>query len=111
MSFWSAKYATSRQPALLKAGFKEEDLPGLAVYGPVGCDACNGGYKGRVGIYQVMPVTEEIGAIIMRGGNQLDIEKQARKEGVPDLRQAGLMEGKDGVTSMEEREERTQKYS
>jgi type IV pilus assembly protein PilB len=95
------------KPALLKAGFKEEDLPGLVVYGPVGCDACNGGYKGRVGIYQVMPVTEEIGAIIMRGGNQLDIEKQSRKEGVPDLRMAGLMKVKAGVTSLEEVEAAT----
>ncbi len=88
--------------ALLKAGFKEEDLNGLTVYGPVGCDACNGGYKGRVGIYQVMPVSEEIGAIIMRGGNQLDIELQARKEGIPDLRQSGLKKVKDGVTSLDE---------
>ncbi|GAB4507263.1 MAG: type IV-A pilus assembly ATPase PilB [Sulfuricaulis sp.] len=95
------------KPALLKAGFKEEDLPGLVVNGPVGCDACNGGYKGRVGIYQVMPVSEEIGAIIMRGGNQLDIELQARKEGVPDLRQAGLMKVKQGVTSLEEIETAT----
>jgi MSHA biogenesis protein MshE len=95
------------KPALLKAGFREEDLAGLTVYGPVGCDACNGGYKGRVGIYQVMPVTEDIGAIIMRGGNQLDIEKQARKEGVPDLRQAGLMKIKAGVTSLEEIEAAT----
>jgi len=95
------------KPALLKSGFKEEDLPGLVVYGPVGCDVCNGGYKGRVGIYQVMPVTEEIGAIIMRGGNQLDIEKQAKKEGVPDLRQAGLMKVKAGVTSLEEVEAAT----
>ncbi len=95
------------KPALLKAGFKEEDLPGLVVNGPVGCDACNGGYKGRVGIYQVMPVSEEIGAIIMRGGNQLDIELQAKKEGVPDLRQAGLMKVKQGVTSLEEVETAT----
>lgn len=95
------------KPALLKAGFKEEELNGLVVYGPVGCDACNGGYKGRVGIYQVMPVSEEIGAIIMRGGNQLDIEMQARKEGVPDLRQAGLKKVKNGVTSLEEIESAT----
>jgi type IV pilus assembly protein PilB len=95
------------KPALLKAGFKEENLKGLSVYGPVGCDGCNAGYKGRVGIYQVMPVTEEIGAIIMRGGNQLDIELQAKKEGVPDLRQAGLMKVKAGVTSLEEVETAT----
>ncbi|MDH3310397.1 MAG: type IV-A pilus assembly ATPase PilB [Gammaproteobacteria bacterium] len=95
------------KPALLKAGFKEEDVNGLTVFGPVGCDACNGGYKGRVGIYQVMPVTEAIGAIIMRGGNQLDIELQARKDGVPDLRQAGLMKVKQGITSLEEVETAT----
>lgn len=95
------------KPALLKAGFKEEDMNGLTVFGPVGCDACNAGYKGRVGIYQVMPVTEEIGAIIMRGGNQLDIELQAKKDGVPDLRQAGLMKVKQGITSLEEVETAT----
>ena len=95
------------KPALLKAGFKEEDLTGLVVYGAVGCDACNSGYKGRVGIYQVMPVSEEIGAIIMRGGNQLDIELQARKEGVPDLRQAGLKKVRNGITSLEEVETAT----
>jgi type IV pilus assembly protein PilB len=97
-----------KQPAdipkhsLLKAGFKETELNGLTIYGPVGCDACNQGYKGRVGIYQVMPVTEAIGAIIMRGGNQLDIEQQARKEGVQNLREAGLKKVRDGVTSLEE---------
>ena len=88
--------------SLLKAGFKEEELNGLIVYGAVGCDLCNAGYKGRVGIYQVMPVSEEIGAIIMRGGNQLDIELQAKKEGIPDLRQSGLKKVKDGVTSLDE---------
>jgi type IV pilus assembly protein PilB len=88
--------------ALLRAGFQESDLDGLVLYGPVGCDICNGGYKGRVGIYQVMPVSEAIGEIIMRGGNQLDIERQAKNEGVPDLRQAGLKKVRDGVTSLEE---------
>ena len=93
--------------ALLKAGFKEEELSGLTVYSAVGCDSCNGGYKGRVGIYQVMPVTPEIGSIIMRGGNQLDIEQQAKKENVPDLRQAGLKKVKDGITSLDEIERAT----
>ena len=93
--------------ALLKAGFKEEDLNGLVIYGAVGCDACNGGYKGRVGIYQVMPVTPAIGEIIMRGGNQLDIQKQAEKEGVPDLRRSGLKKVKDGVTTLDEVERAT----
>jgi type IV pilus assembly protein PilB len=93
--------------ALLKAGFREEDLNGLVIHGAVGCDACNGGYKGRVGIYQVMPVTPAIGEIIMRGGNQLDIQKQAEKEGVPDLRRSGLKKVKDGVTTLDEVERAT----
>jgi type IV pilus assembly protein PilB len=88
--------------SLQKAGVKENELDGFKVYGPVGCDACNGGYKGRVGIYQVMPVSEAIGAIIMRGGNQLDIEAQARKEGIQNLRDAGLKKARDGVTSLDE---------
>ncbi len=88
--------------ALLRAGFNESEIDGLTIYEPVGCDACNGGYKGRVGIYQVMPVSEAIGEIIMRGGNQLDIERQALKEGVPTMRQAGLKKVRDGITSLEE---------
>ncbi|MFP5350259.1 MAG: type IV-A pilus assembly ATPase PilB [Gammaproteobacteria bacterium] len=90
------------KPALIKAGFAESELPGLTLYGPVGCDQCNKGYKGRVGIYEVMPVTEAIGEIIMRGGNQLDIEKQARKEGVSFLRESGLRKVREGITSLEE---------
>ncbi|OGI48854.1 MAG: type IV-A pilus assembly ATPase PilB [Candidatus Muproteobacteria bacterium RBG_16_65_34] len=93
--------------ALLKAGFKENELDGLTIYGAVGCSACNNGYKGRVGIYQVMPVSATTGEIIMRGGNQIDIEQQARKEGIPDLRQSGLKKVKDGVTSLEEIESTT----
>ena len=93
--------------ALLKAGFREEDLNGLVVHGAVGCDSCNGGYKGRVGIYQVMPVSPAIGEIIMRGGNQLDIQKQAEKEGIPDLRRSGLKKVMDGVTSLDEVERAT----
>ena len=90
--------------ALLKAGYKEAELPELKIYGPVGCDQCNEGYKGRVGIYQVMPVSEAIGAIIMRGGNALDIEHQARKDGVPNLRESALKKVRDGVTSLAELE-------
>jgi len=90
------------EPALLKAGFRPEEIGKLQIYGPVGCDACNKGYKGRVGIYQVMPVSEEIGNIIMRGGNQLDIEIQAQKEGISDLRQSGLNKVRQGITSLEE---------
>lgn len=90
------------KPALLKAGFAETELANLTLYGPVGCDQCNKGYKGRVGIYEVMPVTEAIGEIIMRGGNQIDIERQARKDGVSFLRDSGLRKVRDGVTSLEE---------
>ena len=95
------------KPALLKAGFKENELDKLTVYGAVGCDACSDGYKGRVGIYQVMPVSEAIGAIIMRGGNQLDIEMQSKKEGVLNLREAGLKKVREGVTSLDEIERAT----
>ena len=88
--------------ALLEEGFREDELPGLTIYGPVGCDQCAEGYKGRVGIYQVMPVSEAIGRIIMENGNAMQIADQARKEGVADLRQSGLKKVRDGVTSLEE---------
>jgi type IV pilus assembly protein PilB len=89
--------------ALLEEGFTEEEIKaGLKIYGPKGCDQCNEGYKGRVGIYQVMPVTEAIGKIIMEGGNDMDIATQAEKEGVADLRKSGLKKVKDGLTSLEE---------
>jgi type IV pilus assembly protein PilB len=89
--------------ALLEEGFSEEEIKaGLKIYGPKGCDQCNEGYKGRVGIYQVMPVTEAIGKIIMEGGNDMDIATQAEKEGVADLRKSGLKKVKDGLTSLEE---------
>jgi type IV pilus assembly protein PilB len=90
------------EQALLKAGFQPSEIGKLTVYGPAGCDLCNKGYKGRVGIYQVMPMSEAIGDIIMRGGNQRDIEVQAHKEGVSDLRRSGLQKVRDGVTSLEE---------
>jgi type IV pilus assembly protein PilB len=88
--------------ALLDAGFKENELPGLKVYKPIGCDQCNGGYKGRVGIYQVMPISEEMGRIIMEGGNSIQLADQAEKEGIRDLRRSGLMKVKQGLTSLEE---------
>ncbi|HUW99072.1 MAG TPA: type IV-A pilus assembly ATPase PilB [Acidiferrobacter sp.] len=88
--------------ALLQAGFTEAELPDLHLYEPGGCDQCNGGYKGRVGIYQVMPVTPAIGLIIMDGGNPTDIAKQAHKEGIADLRQSGLKKVKEGITSLAE---------
>ena len=90
--------------ALLNAGFTEDDLDGTwKPYGPGGCDRCKGtGYKGRVGIYQVMPVTEEIQRIILGGGTSLDIAAQAAREGVNDLRRSGLLKAKQGLTSLEE---------
>ena len=88
--------------ALLEEGFREDEIKDLTLYAPVGCDQCADGYKGRVGIYQVMPVTEAIGRIIMENGNAMDIADQARKEGIPDLRESGLKKVKDGVTSLDE---------
>ena len=89
--------------ALLKEGFQEADVrAGMKIYGPKGCSNCSDGYKGRCGIYQVMPVTEAIGRIIMEGGNAIDISDQAKKEGVWDLRRAGLEKVKQGLTSIEE---------
>ncbi|MEO8858096.1 MAG: type IV-A pilus assembly ATPase PilB, partial [Burkholderiaceae bacterium] len=91
------------QKALLDAGFKAHELDGTwSAYRPVGCSACNGGYKGRLGIYQVMPITEEIQRIILRDGSALDIAEQAAKEGVNSLRRAGLHKVKQGMTSLEE---------
>jgi len=88
--------------ALVEEGFKEQDLDGLQLFGPVGCDQCADGYKGRVGIYQVMPVSDAMGRIIMENGNSMQLADQARKEGVADLRESGLKKVKDGITSLEE---------
>ena len=89
--------------ALLKEGFSEADVEaGLTIYGPKGCSNCTDGYKGRVGIYQVMPVSEAIGRIILAGGSAVDIADQAAKEGVWDLRRSGLEKVKQGITSIEE---------
>ena len=90
--------------ALLNAGYTEADIDGTwTLYGPGSCDRCKGsGYKGRVGIYQVMPVTEEIQRIILAGGNALDIAAQAAREGVKDLRRSGLIKAMQGVTSLDE---------
>jgi type IV pilus assembly protein PilB len=98
------KPANIPKEALLKAGYKETDLKDLRIYSPNpdGCDSCSHGYKGRVGVYQVMPISEGISAIIMRGGNALDIEMQAKKDGIPDLRESALKKVRDGLTSLEE---------
>lgn len=90
--------------ALLDAGFAPEDLDGSwHPYGPVGCDACQGrGFKGRVGIYQVMPISEEMSSIILNQGSSANIAAQAKREGIRDLRQSGLLKVKQGLTSLEE---------
>jgi type IV pilus assembly protein PilB len=89
--------------ALKRAGFKDEDLDGSwRPYRAVGCSACNNGYRGRVGIYQVMPITEAIQTIILSEGTALDIARQAQAEGVRDLRQSALVKVRAGVTTLEE---------
>jgi len=90
--------------ALLKEGFSEEQIamPDFKVYKAVGCSQCTDGYKGRIGIYEVLPVTEAIGRIILEGGSAPHIRDQARKDGVWDLRTAGLKKCRDGLTSLEE---------
>lgn len=98
-----------KQPAdiphetLLEAGFTDEEVDGTwTPYRPVGCNACNNGYKGRVGIYQVMPISDEIQRIILRDGSSMEIAEQSKREGVKSLRQSGLHKVKLGVTSLEE---------
>ena len=91
------------EKALLDAGFKANEIDSSwTTYRPIGCSSCNGGYKGRVGIYQVMPITEAIQRIILRNGSSLDIAQQAAKEGVESLRRSGLHKVKLGLTSLEE---------
>ena len=87
----------------MEAGFSELELDGSwTPYKPVGCSACNNGYKGRVGIYEVMPISEELQRIILADGSALEIAEQARREDVRSLRQSGLHKVKLGVTSLEE---------
>jgi len=89
--------------ALEKEGFTAAEIQeGLNIFAPKGCKQCNEGYKGRVGIFQVMEVSETMGRIIMEGGNAMQIADQASKEGVIDLRRGGLNKVKEGVTSLEE---------
>ena len=97
------KPADYPRDSLLKAGFRPEDVDGnWKPYRAVGCASCNNGYKGRVGLYQVMPISEAIQRIILSEGSALDIAKQAEVEGVRDLRQAGLAKVRAGVTTLEE---------
>ncbi len=87
---------------LLSIGFKEEELKTLELYGPVGCDLCTNGYKGRVGIYQVMTLSEKMRGLILQGGNAMQLAEQAKSEGINDLRASGLNKVRLGVTSVEE---------
>jgi type IV pilus assembly protein PilB len=97
------KPADYPRESLIKAGFKPEDLDGnWKPYRAVGCSACNNGYKGRVGVYQVMPITDAIQRIILTEGTAMDIAKQAELDGVRDLRQSGLVKVRAGATSLEE---------
>ncbi len=104
------RLCTCKQPVdvshalLLKAGYKEAELDGSwKPYGPVGCERCNGGgYKGRVGIYQIMPITPAIESLILANGNAMQIAAQSESEGVKSLRQSGLVKVKNGLTSLEE---------
>jgi len=88
--------------ALLKEGFPEDKIGTFKLYGPVGCDNCNGGYKGRVGIYEVVKITPALQRLIMEEGNSIDIALQARKDGFNDLRLSGLVKAMHGITSLEE---------
>jgi type IV pilus assembly protein PilB len=89
--------------AMLEEGFSDSDLKtDFTIYKPVGCDKCTGGYKGRVGIFQVMPVSETMGKMIMEGGTSIQLEDQAQKEGVDNLRRSGLRKVMQGITSLQE---------
>ncbi|MCU7960305.1 MAG: hypothetical protein KZQ58_09980 [gamma proteobacterium symbiont of Bathyaustriella thionipta] len=91
------------QAALLEEGFTQEDVDeGITLYKAVGCNKCAGGYKGRVGVYQVMPISEAMSRIIMENGTSVELADQAAKEGVSDLRRSGLRKVKAGILSLEE---------
>ncbi|WP_343032261.1 type IV-A pilus assembly ATPase PilB [Marinicella rhabdoformis] len=88
--------------ALLEAGFTDQDLSEATIFDAVGCSKCNEGYKGRVGIYEVMPMTDNVKRIILEGGNSLEIADQADKDGINNLRRSALIKVKDGITSLVE---------
>ena len=96
------KEADFPENVLLSAGFKKEDIGTFKVYEPVGCEHCYNGYKGRVGIYQVLPITEKMRALILRGGNSMEMAELAKSEGINDLRASGLLKVRQGITSLEE---------
>ncbi len=96
------KPADVPEAALLKAGFAEDQLKDLKLFETVGCSHCNEGYKGRIGIFEIIPITEPIARIILEGGNSMQIAEEARAEGYPDLRNAGLLKVAKGATSLAE---------
>jgi len=87
---------------LLQEGFSEEQLENMELYGAVGCDKCHEGYKGRVGIYEVVPITDSISRIIMEGENTIQIADMARLQGFNDLRASALIKVAKGLTSLAE---------
>lgn len=93
---------TFPESVLLAAGFTQELLKDLVIYGPTGCDKCTNGYKGRVGIYQVMSISEKMRELILQGGNTLELARLAKSEGINDLRTSGLLKVRQGITSLEE---------
>jgi len=88
--------------ALLAEGFKESEVDTMQIYDAVGCSGCNDGYKGRVGIYQVMPMTDELAKIVLSGGNAIQIAETSKRMGIPDLRMSALKKARDGMTSLAE---------
>lgn len=96
------KPADLPKEALIKAGFREDEIEDLTVYEPTGCSSCNEGYKGRVGIYQVMPMSESIQRIVLEGGNALQISDQAKKDGINDLYASALSKVRQGIAGLAE---------
>jgi type IV pilus assembly protein PilB len=92
------------KPELLRAGFTEKEVgdPNFTIFEAVGCHECDDGYKGRTGIYQVMPFSEAMGRIIMEGGNAMQIAEQAQREGVKDLRQSALLKVRNGLIDLKQ---------
>ena len=90
--------------ALIQLGFDEAEVNSIKVYEPVGCSECSGGYKGRVGIYQVMPISPVMAKLVMEGGNAIELAEQAHLEKINDLRQSGREKVRQGITSLAELE-------
>ncbi len=96
------KEADYPEKTYLDAGFTKQEMNDFKIFSPVGCEHCNDGYKGRVGIYQVLPISEAMRALILNGGNALQMAELAKSEGINDLRTSGLLKVKQGITSLEE---------